>query len=195
MAFLTISDIVTRLPNGYNSDVVVDLLSEIESELAGIGLTFSTFVTEPRRLEPDDFGQGIFNSRFFNAVTSVKIKEYGSSSADTLILNTDYILAECPNVDNLYYRIELLQSQIKKPSYIELAASFGFMVSVPASIKASIIKYILSQLNYQAEGNKHITMSKTGESTTSYNVEKSEYSNSILSYKPFTQTLNKYLIW
>lgn len=197
MPFLARSDIASRLPNGYDTALVDDLLLQIESELANLGLTFTEFVTETRKIIPDCYGQSIFDLLPFASLSSVKIKAYHSTSETVLVLDEDYRLIKHDYVDTVYTRLELIRQgrynyEIKDPEYLELIGSWGFMSTVPPDLEGVIVRYIQSQLNYQTQGYRTIIESKTGDSTTKFTDNQQEYVNTILEYKPFLSILDKY---
>jgi hypothetical protein len=156
MAFLTQSDIASRLPSGYNTELVDDLLAQVESELANLGLTFTGFVSATRQIHADSQGQSIWDLLPFASLPSVKIKQFNSTSETALVANEDYRIIEHSNVSGVYTRLELIPRQrrdLKDPEYLELTGSWGFMSTVPADLKGVIIRYINSQLVYQSATN------------------------------------------
>lgn len=198
--FLTRSDIAARLPANYDGVLVDDLLAQIESELSSLGLTFTGFTTATRKILADQYGQSIFDVLPFQSLSSVKIKQFNSSSETVLVANEDYRIVEADNVDGIYTRIELIRQrcykyEIADPQYLEVTGSWGFMSSVPADLKAAITRYIISQCDYQSMGYRVITESKTGDSTTKFADNSQEYVNSITEYKPFLSVLSKYRLW
>ena len=108
MAFLTQSDIASRLPSGYNTDVVTDLLAQIESELSNLGFTFTGFTTETRQIHCDIYGQSIWDLLPFASLSSVKIKQFNSTSETVLVANEDYRIIEHDYVSSIYTRLELI---------------------------------------------------------------------------------------
>jgi hypothetical protein len=195
MAFLTLPDISSRLPTGYDTELVVDLLAQIQSELANLGFTFTGFTTATRQIHCDIYGQSIWDLLPFASLSSVKIKQFNSSSETVLVANEDYRIVEHSYVDGIYTRLELIsryRRDLKDPQYLELIGSWGFMSSVPADLKGAIVRYIQSQLSYQKQGYRTIIEAKTGDSMTKFTDNQQEFVNTILEYKPFLSILSKY---
>ena len=199
MPFLTQSEISTRLPSTRDNALVDDLLAQIESELASLGLTFTGFATDTRQIQPEYHGQSMFDLLPFASLSSVKIKRYNSTSETVLILDQDYRLFKHDYVDTVYTRIELIRQgrygyEIKDPEYLELIGLWGFMTTVPPDLKGAIVRYIQSQLSYQGQGYRTIIEAKTGDSTTKFTDNTQEFVNTILEYKPFLSILSKYIL-
>lgn len=195
MPFLTQSDIASRLPSGYDTALVDDLLAQIESELISLGLKFTGFTTETRQIHADSYGQSIWDLLPFASLSSVKIKQFNSTSETVLTANEDYRIIEHSYVNSLYTRLELIPRQrrdLKDPQYLELIGSWGFMSTVPADLKGVIARYINSQLTYQASGYQTITKAKTGDSDITFSDNSQEFVSSITEYTPFLSILTKY---
>ncbi len=198
MAFLTRSDISSRLPSGFDTALVDDLLAQIESELINLGFTFTGFTTATRQIQCDIYGQSIWDLLPFASLSSVKIKQFNSTSETVLVANEDYRIIEHSHVDGIYTRLELVPRQrrdLKDPQYLELIGSWGFMSTVPADLKGAIVRYINSQLTYQSLGYQTVLRSKTGESDISFSDNSNEFVNSITEYTPFISVLSKYRLW
>jgi len=198
MPFLTVTNISDRLPVGFNTGLVADILAQIEAELLSLGLSFTGFVTETRKINADKHGQTIFDIQSFQSLSSLKIKQYNSNGETVLIENEDYILIEHSFVNGLYNRVELVPYSrcysIRHPQYLEMIGSWGFMATVPADLKGAIIRYINSQLTYASSGYSTVTRAKTGDSDITYSDNSHEFTNSITEYKPLISILNKYLV-
>lgn len=195
MPFLTQTDIASRLPNSFNTELVEDLLAQIESELIKSGLTFTGFMTTTRQIHADSCGQSIWDLLPFTSLSSVKIKQFNSDSETVLTANQDYRIIEHSNVQDIYTRLELIpryKSELRDPQYLELTGLWGFMSTVPTDLKGVIARYIASQLTYQSLDYKTITRSKTGDSDVYYSDNSQEFVNSIIEYKPFLSILSKY---
>jgi hypothetical protein len=198
MSFLTVANISDRLPIGFNDGIVTDILAQIEAELLSLGLSFTGFVTETRKIYADKHGQAIFDIQPFQSLSSLKIKQYNSNSETVLTENQDYTLVEHTFVTGLYNRVELVPysrcHSVKHPQYLEMIGSWGFMSTVPADLKGVIVRYINSQLAYASNGYSTVTRAKTGDSDVTFSNTDQEFVNSITEYKPLISILNKYLI-
>lgn len=203
--FITHSDISSKLPVGYDVDTVTDLLSEIETDLKVLGLTFAAPVAATLTLEAEERGgNAIFSYWFLKSVTSLKIKQRGSDSEEVLTLGEDYLLRELdhPDCSGIYYQIELISNRgsrrIAEPCYLELVGTTGFLVSVPSRIQSAIVKYIKARLVLDASPTAstqgQIKRSTTDDTTVEFFEGTAEdVPDSIIDFTDFTSVINQYL--
>jgi len=209
MAFITHSDISQWLTADCDTQEVAGLLGDIESDLkADYNMRFGDDEDTTLELRVGQVNnQAIFDYWFIKSITSLKIKEYGSTSEEVLILGTDYLLSEIDNEEcsGVYYRISLLNRnhnrggrQISDHCYLELVGSVGFLETVPVRLQRAIARYINARLKAGqlgltgAEG--VLKRAKTGDSEVEFDTSKIEgVPDSISQYQDFLDVIKHYL--
>jgi len=201
MAFLTVSDISSSLPTGYDSSMAQRLLDMVEASMLARNISFNTISQTTRTLD-SDLGnretenlyigyslqlntQKIFLSDYITSVASVSIKSYESSDYINLTNNLDYTTIPHANLDSTYNGFILNKYKISYPNYLEVVAKFGLYVDFTAStnvvtklFKSCIIEFIRNQLNLRKNYGL-ITSAEEAGSKVTYSANSLDMSRSV----------------
>ncbi len=182
MAWLVYADISSELETGHDQKRVERQLRKIEQILKNCNVNFNAPAVSTKLLEgANGEKQTIFDTRPFKDITSVKIKQYRSTSETVLVEDEDYKLSEhvawSDELDPtlLYIRIELINNYCVKtnPEYLEVNATWGITVTVPQVIEDAVVDYINKYETYMINtgGGANVgalKKAKTGESEVEY---------------------------
>ncbi|GAB4146838.1 MAG: hypothetical protein OHK0017_07810 [Patescibacteria group bacterium] len=178
MAFITYADISSRTELQDIPQEFIDArLRIIKAQLKAVGLVWPA-VTEIRKIKVGPRLQSIFRIQPLQGnPTSLKLKEYGTGYDQTLDLDSDYTLSPHPYLDDVNFRIELLDvsgfyghiTAINSPMYLEITGTWGTgSDSVQPELIDAIVGYIQRFYEFESQGRQVITRSKTGDSDISY---------------------------
>lgn len=178
MAFLTLTNIQSELPNGFNPAQAERLLVKIESQLQRLGFVFVAVNETTREFYADRFGQRIFDFGYARDITAVGIVDINGATVFTFGAPPEYRLVEHPNIAGLFYRVELTTVSIREPFALQFTGRFGIYVDFADTtsfetrlLRSSVIDYIIKYLSVyssQPVQAMNIKSASTGESKVTY---------------------------
>jgi hypothetical protein len=186
MAFLSVSDIASSLPAGYDSSQAERILVKIESQLTRLGFVFTDPSPSSQKMS-NRHGVTLFEINPVRNITGVIIKSFiDLTQSEVLILNQDYTLLEHSNLSGYTVQVETPRRRIKHPDYLEVTGKFGIYIDFDLTtlevrlLRLAIIDLIRKLLDVYANQsmfNAGISESSTGKSSVKF--DKSTYQEAL----------------
>lgn len=207
MAFFSVSDLQVDLPGDFDSSLASRLLVRLEADLNQLNLVFTAPAPTTRSLTTGGFTQTLFDFGSATDLTSVTLKDYQSYS-QVLVLGTDYILTEHPNISGYYTRLQLIESLARQVTcyprgnyLLGVTAKWGLYIDITSTtnfgsklLKSIVVDFLAKQLSYANQGYQTIKRASTGSSNVEFEPDMARsYSSSILSDNEYTSQLDYFL--